>query len=67
MTINLRYLMKELLHLQLLTESETVIFYNYSDWFNLGLTSDLKIWGNAKIDDDDINYFTRYSSKKYIW
>jgi len=48
-----------------LNQRNSNILYNYSDWFNLGLTSDLKkIWGNANIDDDDINYFTRYSSKK---
>jgi hypothetical protein len=48
-----------------LNQRNSNILYNYSDWFNLGLTNDLKkIWGNVKIDNDDINYFTRYSYKK---
>ncbi len=48
-----------------LNQRNSNILYNYSDWFNLGLTSDLKkIWNHTKIDDDDINYFTRFSSKK---
>lgn len=48
-----------------LNQRNSHILYNYSDWFNLGLTSDLKkIWSHTKIDDDDINYFTKFKNKK---
>jgi hypothetical protein len=48
-----------------LNQKNTNILYNYSDWFNFGLTSDLKkIWNNVTIDEEDKNYFTKFSSKK---
>ena len=48
-----------------LNQSVTGILYNFNDWFNLGLTEDLiKLWGNSKIDDDDIHYFKKYPNKK---
>ena len=47
----------------------TSILYQYSDWFNYGLTSDLKkLWGNIKIDDRHINFYKKYPflKKKYF-
>ena len=39
----------------------TSILYQYSDWFNYGLTSDLKkLWGNIKIDDRHVNFYKKY-------
>ena len=47
-----------------LNQRNSNILYNYSDWFNLGLTSDLKIIKMQTLTMTIINYFTRYSSKK---
>lgn len=48
-----------------LNQRNTNILYNYSDWFNLGLTNDLrKIWSNVNIDEEDKNYFTKFSFKR---
>jgi hypothetical protein len=53
-----------------LNQKNTKILYNFSDWFNFGLTSDLKkIWNYAKVENEDINYFTKFKNKKkkYLW
>jgi hypothetical protein len=48
-----------------LNQKNTKILYNFSDWFNFGLTSDLKkIWNYAKVENEDINYFTKFKNKK---
>lgn len=48
-----------------LNQAETKILYHFSDWFNFGLTKDLnKLWSNIIIEDDDINFFTKYCDKK---
>lgn len=48
-----------------LNQKSTNILYNFSDWFNLGLTSDLKkIWNYTSIESDEINYFTKFKNKK---
>ena len=48
-----------------LNQNETQILYHYSDWFNLGLTEDLKkLWCNTKIENDDINFFSKFLNKK---
>ena len=51
-----------------LNQKNTKILYNFSDWFNFGLTSDLKkIWNYAKVENEDINYFTKFKNKKKIF
>ena len=48
-----------------LNQLETKILYHYSDWFNFGLTEDLnKLWTNVIIEDDDINFFSRFFMEK---
>ena len=48
-----------------LNQAETKILYHYSDWFNFGLTKDLnKLWSNITIEDDDINFFSKFFNKK---
>ncbi len=48
-----------------LNQKSTNILYNFSDWFNLGLTSDLKkIWNYTSIESDEINYFSKFKNKK---
>lgn len=48
-----------------LNQAETSILYHYSDWFNLGLTEDLKkLWSNANIEKQDINFFSKFPKKK---
>jgi hypothetical protein len=42
-------------------QSDTSILYHYADWFNYGLTEDLKkLWGEIKIDDRHINFYKKY-------
>jgi hypothetical protein len=42
-------------------QSNTSILYHYSDWFNYGLTKDLKkLWGEIKIDNRHVNFYKRY-------
>ena len=52
-----------------LNQVETKILYHYSDWFNFGLTEDLnKLWTNVIIEENDINFFSRFvKEKKYLW
>lgn len=48
-----------------LNQLETKILYHYSDWFNFGLTEDLsKLWTNIIIEDDDINFFSKFIREK---
>ena len=48
-----------------LNQSVTSILYNFNDWFNFGLTKDLKkIWSNINIKEEDINYFKKNKFEK---
>ncbi len=40
---------------------DTSILYHYSDWFNYGLTEDLKkLWGEVNIKENYINFYKKY-------
>ena len=46
-------------------QSVTSILYNYSDWYNFGLTKDLKkLWNVPIVKKDQINYFSKYPNNK---
>ena len=48
-----------------LNQSETLILYHYSDWFNYGLTKDVKkLWENIKIEESDIKFFSNFTKEK---
>ena len=47
-----------------LNQKRTNILYHFNDWFNYGLTKDLKKIWNLKISENDINYFSKNHQKK---
>tara|TARA_B110000037_G_scaffold214140_1_gene269606 strand:+ start:8571 stop:9557 length:987 start_codon:yes stop_codon:yes gene_type:complete len=48
-----------------LHQSVTSILYNYSDWYNFGLTKDLKkLWSVPIVKKDQVNFFSKYPNKK---
>lgn len=48
-----------------LHQSVTSILYNYSDWYNFGLTSDLKkLWNVPVVKKNQVNFFSKFPNKK---